>query len=270
MVLDVPAGDRPGCGPRTPGGRRGSPAGRLRRAPGGPAGSRPLISSKMQSSAGLTAGQRRATMLVMANDPSVPLTAGPPETVLPPPPPAAAAGLSAALATSGRGAARRRGGGGARPTRPSSTAGPSWPGLARDDVEAYAYARVGYHRGLDALRAAGWRGSGYVRWEHPDNRGFLRALDALRAAAAAIGEEPEAERCALFLRQLDPDWRGRSAVAGPPASLVRHGRRRRVWSGLFPTVPTPRPTTGFAGACCGACRAGCTSSAPGAPAGATS
>ena len=55
--------------------------------------------------------------------------------------------------------------------------------------------------------ASGWRGSGYVRWEHPDNRGFLRALDALRAAAA-IGEQPEAERCALFLRQLDPDWKG--------------------------------------------------------------
>ena len=78
--------------------------------------------------------------------------------------------------------------------------------LARDDVEAYAYARVGYHRGLDTLRGAGWRGSGYVRWGHPTNRGFLRALDALRASAAAIGEEPEAERCALFLRQLDPEW----------------------------------------------------------------
>jgi hypothetical protein len=79
-------------------------------------------------------------------------------------------------------------------------------GLARDNVEAYAYARVGYHRGLDALRAAGWRGSGYVRWEHAGNRGFLGSLDALRAAAAAIGEQSEAERCALFLRQLDPEW----------------------------------------------------------------
>ncbi|MGH8921877.1 MAG: DUF3151 family protein, partial [Actinomycetes bacterium] len=73
-------------------------------------------------------------------------------------------------------------------------------------VEAYAFARVGYHRGLDTLRAAGWRGSGYVRWRHPTNRGFLRALDALRAAAAAIGESDEEQRCDLFLRQLDPDW----------------------------------------------------------------
>lgn len=78
--------------------------------------------------------------------------------------------------------------------------------LARDDVEAYAAYRVGYHRGLDRLRASGWRGSGYVRWDHPTNRGFLRALAGLERAAAAIGERDEQERCALFLRQLDPSW----------------------------------------------------------------
>jgi hypothetical protein len=78
--------------------------------------------------------------------------------------------------------------------------------LGRDDVEGYAYHRVGYHRGLDRLRASGWRGSGYVRWRHPSNRGFLRALDGLRASADAIGETDEAERCAVFLRQLDPGW----------------------------------------------------------------
>jgi len=78
--------------------------------------------------------------------------------------------------------------------------------LGRDDVECYAYHRVGYHRGLDRLRASGWRGSGYVRWRHETNRGFLRALDGLRAGAEAIGELDEAERCAVFLRQLDPDW----------------------------------------------------------------
>jgi Protein of unknown function (DUF3151) len=71
-------------------------------------------------------------------------------------------------------------------------------------VEAYAYFRVGYHRGLDSLRANGWRGSGYVRWEHPSNRGFLRSLDGLRRVAGAIGESDEAQRCAEFLHQLDP------------------------------------------------------------------
>ncbi|MGQ0824398.1 MAG: DUF3151 family protein [Actinomycetota bacterium] len=78
--------------------------------------------------------------------------------------------------------------------------------LARDDVEAYAYFRVGYHRGLDRLRQSGWRGVGYVRWRHETNRGFLRALEGLRAAAEAIGEADEARRCADFLHQLDPDW----------------------------------------------------------------
>ncbi|HEY3811172.1 MAG TPA: DUF3151 family protein [Acidimicrobiales bacterium] len=145
----------------------------------------------------------------MPNDPSVPLTAGPPETVLPLPPPDAAAGLAAALA--GPAAGRRDAVAKVVAAHPTFLDG--WArlaGLAGDPVEAYAYARVGYHRGLDTLRGAGWRGSGYVRWEHPSNRGFLRALDALRAAAAAIGEESEAERCALFLRQLDPNWRGTS------------------------------------------------------------
>lgn len=78
--------------------------------------------------------------------------------------------------------------------------------LGRDTIEAYAAYRVGYHRGLDRLRQSGWRGSGYVRWEHPENRGFLRALDGLRRTAGEIGELDEQERCALFLRQLDPGW----------------------------------------------------------------
>ncbi len=82
--------------------------------------------------------------------------------------------------------------------------------LASTDIERYAFARVGYHRGLDALRAAGWRGSGLVRWSHESNRGFLASLDQLRRAAAAIGEEDEEERCAIFLVQLDPGW-GRRA-----------------------------------------------------------
>jgi hypothetical protein len=78
--------------------------------------------------------------------------------------------------------------------------------LARDDVEAYACFRVGYHRGLDRLRQSGWRGAGYVRWAHESNRGFLRALDGLRRAAGAIGEADEERRCDEFLHQLDPDW----------------------------------------------------------------
>jgi hypothetical protein len=135
----------------------------------------------------------------------VSFSAGLPETVLPPDPPEATAALAQALAEPA----------GARRDAVASVV-ERWPRyldawarlgqLARDEVEAYACFRVGYHRGLDRLRQSGWRGSGYVRWQHETNRGFLRALDGLREAAGAIGEADEEERCAQFLRQLDPDW----------------------------------------------------------------
>jgi hypothetical protein len=73
------------------------------------------------------------------------------------------------------------------------------------NVEAYAYFRVGYHRGQDRVRKSGWRGAGRVPWKDAGNRGFLRSLRGLSAAAAAIGEQNEAERCASFLSQIAPD-----------------------------------------------------------------
>jgi hypothetical protein len=81
----------------------------------------------------------------------------------------------------------------------------AWAALAEqaietDPVTAYAYARTGYHRGLDQLRRAGWRGYGPIPWEHQPNRGFLRALHFLGAAAAAIGEDDEVKRVREFLR----------------------------------------------------------------------
>lgn len=136
---------------------------------------------------------------------------GPPETVIAAEPPGRLSALAEALAAP---EADRRAAVAAVVAR--------WPRyldawarlgqLGRDDVEAYAAYRVGYHRGLDTLRANGWRGSGYVRWSHETNRGFLRALAGLQELAARIGEEDEAERCAVFLRQLDPSW--------PPADLA--------------------------------------------------
>jgi hypothetical protein len=71
-------------------------------------------------------------------------------------------------------------------------------------VEAYAYARTGYHRGLDALRRSGWKGYGPVPWSHGPNQGFLRALHALGQAAGAIGEDEEAARVRQFLADSDP------------------------------------------------------------------
>jgi hypothetical protein len=128
---------------------------------------------------------------------------GPPETVLPPDPPDAAAALASALALDP--GAQRAALAEVTAQHPRCLA--AWAalgGVARDDIEAYACFRVGYHRGLDHLRQSGWRGTGYVRWQHPSTRGFLRSLRGLRDAARAIGEADEAERCQQFLLQLDP------------------------------------------------------------------
>jgi len=130
---------------------------------------------------------------------------GPPETVLDEEPPDLADAIEAARALDGP--ARRRGLAAVVADHPQSLLG--WAALGEDTdeiIESYAYFRVGYHRGLDRLRQSGWRGSGFVRWVHPSNRGFLRALAGLAASAQAIGENDEAERCTLFLQQLDPSW----------------------------------------------------------------
>ncbi len=73
-----------------------------------------------------------------------------------------------------------------------------------EPVPAYAFARTGYHRGLDQLRRAGWKGHGPVPWSHQPNQGFLRCLYLLGQAADAIGEADEAARCAQFLTDCDP------------------------------------------------------------------
>lgn len=86
----------------------------------------------------------------------------------------------------------------------------------------YAYARVGYHRGLDRLRKHGWGGVGLVRWERPSNRGFLRSLHLLLVAAAAVGEEDEARRCREFLLELDPvDGVGAAEIPEQPGRSWR-------------------------------------------------
>jgi hypothetical protein len=71
-------------------------------------------------------------------------------------------------------------------------------------MESYAFARVGYHRGLDALRRNGWKGHGPVPWDHEPNQGFLRCLRALHRSAAAIGEDDEVMRIDAFMTDCDP------------------------------------------------------------------
>lgn len=86
----------------------------------------------------------------------------------------------------------------------------AWAALAEaaldagENIAAYAYARTGYHRGLDALRKAGWKGFGPVPWSHAPNRGVLRSVAALARAAKAIGEDDEYDRCRQLLDDSDP------------------------------------------------------------------
>ena len=123
------------------------------------------------------------------------LLAGPPPTYLPEDP--AAAELAGGAGPAGVAAAH--------PACLAAWAALSDEAFGRGDVVAsYAFARTGYHRGLDLLRRSGWRGHGPVPWEHAANRGFLRSLHALGRAAAAIGEDDEAERCRTFLRDSSP------------------------------------------------------------------
>jgi len=89
-------------------------------------------------------------------------------------------------------------------------------GAAGEHVTSYAFARTGYHRGLDQLRRHGWKGFGPVPWDHEPNQGFLRALWALSVAAERIGETVEAERCAQFLR--DSTETGYATLAGAAES----------------------------------------------------
>lgn len=80
--------------------------------------------------------------------------------------------------------------------------------LAEDKaITAYAYARTGYHRGLDQLRRNGWRGFGPVPYAHEPNRGFLRCVAALARAADSIRETDEVARCLQLLDDCDPGAR---------------------------------------------------------------
>jgi Protein of unknown function (DUF3151) len=101
----------------------------------------------------------------------------------------------------------------------------AWAALASrafargDAVTAYAFARTGYHRGLDQLRRAGWKGHGPIPWEHEPNQGFLRSLYMLGQAAATIGEDDEATRCQDFLT-------GSSATAAAELAAEPPARQR--------------------------------------------
>lgn len=100
----------------------------------------------------------------------------------------------------------------------------AWAALAEvllaegQPVQAYACARTGYHRGLDALRGNGWRGTGPVPWNHEPNQGVLRAIGALVQTARALGEDDEVVRCLNLLHDCDP-------AAAPALGLDGSGKK---------------------------------------------
>ncbi len=134
------------------------------------------------------------------------LSKGPQDTVLPPEPEDLTAALEKALEPSDK---KQRCSEIAEIIKKAPAFLDAWARLGEnsdDVVAAYSAFRVGYHRGLDKLRANGWRGSGMVRWKYPENRGFLRSLYGLSQAAKAIGEVEESVRCEHFIMQVDPDF----------------------------------------------------------------
>ena len=148
------------------------------------------------------------------SDQPIHMSSGLPTTVLPEPDGAERRALEHALAAADTRSAIAS----IVASNPRSLAG--WAALgdhSGDVISRYAAYRVGYHRGLDALRANGWRGSGYVRWAAPGNHGFLRSLLGLHLMAEAIGETDESDRCAQFLLQLDPSGVPADVIAAIPA-----------------------------------------------------
>lgn len=98
----------------------------------------------------------------------------------------------------------------AHPEVPALWAGLAEAGLrgstdAANLAQTYAFARTGYHRSLDTLRANGWKGWGPVPFSHEPNQGVLRAIAALARASQAIGDTAEYERCRQMLSDADPD-----------------------------------------------------------------
>ena len=82
-----------------------------------------------------------------------------------------------------------------------------------ETVAAYAFARTGYHRGLDLLRRNGWKGFGPVPFAHEPNQGVLRCVASLARAADDIGETDEFQRCIDLLDDCDPSARAELGLA---------------------------------------------------------
>ena len=106
-----------------------------------------------------------------------------------------------------------------------------WPGrvLAEaaldrgDDVAGYAYARVGYHRGLDMLRRNGWKGAGPVPWNARAEPGIPPGAVRARPGGRAVRGERRGGQGAGVPDRRRPADPGRAAALTSVATRLVAG-----------------------------------------------
>jgi len=87
-------------------------------------------------------------------------------------------------------------------------------------IEAFAYAAVAVDLAREQLAASGWQPGYPVPWRTEPNRAYLRALDAQRRAALALGLDGHAGRLADELAAADAEAPARIASEFTPTQLM--------------------------------------------------
>ncbi|MGW4929428.1 DUF3151 family protein [Agromyces sp. NPDC004153] len=87
-------------------------------------------------------------------------------------------------------------------------------------IEAFAYAAVAVDLAREQLAASGWQLGQPVPWRDEPNRAYLRALDAQRRAALALGLDDRAARLADELASADAEAPARIASEFTPTQLM--------------------------------------------------
>jgi len=87
-------------------------------------------------------------------------------------------------------------------------------------IEAFAFAAVAVDLAREQLAESGWTPGSPVPWSDEPNRAYLRALDAQRRAALALGLDGQAARLAEELASADAEAPARIASEFTPTQLM--------------------------------------------------
>ena len=99
-------------------------------------------------------------------------------------------------------------------------------------IEAYAFAAVAVDFAREQLAGSGWQAGAAVPWSDEPNRAYLRALDAQRRAALALGLDDQAARLADELASADAEAPARIASEfTPDPAHADRGIRRPLRAG---------------------------------------